>query len=197
MGRKLFAAVIVVLVLGAGAAVAAVKLGASSVTTVCVNDTNGLMRAASTCREGEHAATVGGGSSVQVTQNGTFTVAEGETGAGKALPLTGVTVSGRCQATPSPFPGLPDGIVAQADIQAASGTTMDVFPTGSIGSPVGRSSATIGGFGAPPGISTGFAGTATAVLTSNGATATIIVGEYGDPASKTCTFLWQAVENPN
>jgi len=78
MGRKLSAAVIVVLVLGAGAAFAATKLQSSSVTSVCVNDTNGLMRASSTCREGEHAATVGGGSSgVQVTQNGTFTVAKG------------------------------------------------------------------------------------------------------------------------
>ena len=198
MGRKLSAAVIVVLVLGAGAAFAATKLRSSSVTSVCVNDTNGLMRASSTCREGEHAATVGGGSSgVQVTQNGTFTVAEGDTGAGKALPLTGVTVSGRCEASPSPFPGVPDGIVAVAVIQAASGTTMDVFPTGSTGSPVGRSSATIGGFGAPPGISTGFAGTATGILTSNGATAAITVGEYGDPASRACTFLWQAVEIPN
>ena len=63
MGRKLFAAVIVVLVLGAGAAFAAAKLDSSSVTSVCVNDTNGLLRAASTCREGEHAATVGGGGS--------------------------------------------------------------------------------------------------------------------------------------
>ena len=77
MGRKLSAAVIVVLVLGAGAAFAATKLQSSSVTSVCVNDTNGLMRASSTCREGEHAATVGGGGNVQVTQNGTFTVAKG------------------------------------------------------------------------------------------------------------------------
>ena len=124
-------------------------------------------------------------------------MALGETGAAKALPLTGATVLGRCEAVPSPFPGLPDGIVGLAVVQAASGTTMDIFGAGGGGSPVGRSSATIGGFGAGPGMPTGSSGTANAILTSNGATATVTVGGYGDPASKTCTFLWEAVETPN
>jgi hypothetical protein len=72
---------------------------------------------------------------------------------------------------------------------------MDIFSRG--GNPLGRSSAEFGGFGAPPGSATGTNGTATAVVSSKGATATITVGAYGDPSSKTCTFLWQAVEAPN
>ena len=52
--------------------------------------------------------TIGGGSNVVVTQNGTFTVAVGETGAAKTLPLTGVTVAGKCElvtAPPAPSEG--------------------------------------------------------------------------------------------
>src|SRR5919204_6945211 len=127
-------------------------------------------------------------------QNGTFTVVEGATDSGKALPLTGVTVSGRCDTVPSPFGGVPDGIVAVAVVRAASGTTMDVFKNGN---PVGQTSAVVGGFGAPPGMTTGGAGTADTILTSNGATATITVGGYGDPTSRTCKFLWQGVEAAN
>jgi hypothetical protein len=52
---------------------------------------------------------------------------------------------GTLQAVSAPFPGVPDGIVGQILVQAASGTTMDI----------------------------------------------------PDPASKTRTFLWQAVESPN
>jgi hypothetical protein len=44
---------------------------------------------------------------------------------------------------------------------------------------------------------TGGGGTSTLILTSNGATATITVGGFGDPASKACTFVWQVVESPN
>jgi hypothetical protein len=195
MSKKLILAVAaVVLSLGAGVAYAATQATAAGGTNVCVNNTNGLMRVGETCRDGEHPLTIGGGgsSNAQVTQNGTFTVAVGETSVGKALPLTGVSVSGRCNAVPSPFPDMSDGIVALAEVDAASGTTMDVFSRG--GNPLGRSSAEFGGFGAPPGITTGGSGTASAIVRSNGATATITVGGYGDPSSKTCTFLWQAVE---
>jgi hypothetical protein len=41
------------------------------------------------------------------------------------------------------------------------------------------------------------AGTQYAVLTANAATATMTFGGYVDPDSKTCSFLWQAVEAPN
>ena len=193
-------AIIIVLGLGTGGAFAASHLAASGGTAVCVNDTNGLMRASATCREGEHALSIGGGGgNVQATQSGKFTVAEGETSAGKALPLSGVSVSARCDAVPGPPPaplgppGLPDGIVGLVVVQAASGMTMDIPAQGA----AARSSATFGGFGAPPGIPTGGGSTATMILTSNGATATITAGGFGDPASKTCTFLWQAVESPN
>ena len=188
-------AVVVVLALGTGGAFAARQLASSGGIAVCVNDTNGLMRAASTCHDGEHALTIGsGGGNAQVTQNGTFTVALGGTSAGKTLPLTGAIVSGRCDAVPAPFPGVPDGIVGLVVVQAASGTTMEI-PSQSGGNP--QSSATFGGFGAGPGMPTGGGGTATMIFTSNGATATITVGGFGDPASKTCTFLWQVVEAPN
>jgi hypothetical protein len=74
---------------------------------------------------------------------------------------------------------------------------MDIFKTPGAGNPLGQWSVVIGGFGAQPGSTSGGSGTANAVLTSNGATATITFGGYGDPVSKTCTFLWQAVEARN
>ena len=187
-------AIIIVLGLGTGGAFAASHLAASGGTAVCVNDTNGLMRASATCRDGEHALTIGGGGNVQATQKGTFTVAEGETSAGKVLPLTGASVSARCDAVPAPFPGVPDGIVGRLVVQAASGTTMDI-PAQYGGN--AQSSTMFGGFGVPGGMPSGGGGTATMILTSNGATATITVGGFGDPASKTCTIHWQAVESTN
>jgi hypothetical protein len=181
----------------AGVAVAATQKVSSGGTSLCVNDTNGLVRVDTTCRDGEHRVTIGGGGNAQVTQSGTFTVAAGSTGSGKALPLTGATVAGRCDSIPSGSAGVSDGIVALAVVQAAGGTTMDVFrPNG--GNPIGQtSSGPFGGFGVPPGSASGSSGTAQAILTSNGATATISVGGYGDPTSHTCSFLWQAVEAPN
>jgi hypothetical protein len=195
----ILAVVAVALAFGASVAFAATQTTASAGTNVCVNDTNGLLRVADTCRAGEHPLTIGGGGggNAQVTQNGTFTLAGGETSVAKALPLTGVSVSGRCIVAPSPFPGLSDGIAALAVAEAASGATMDIFRPGGGGNPVGQSSTILGGFGAPPGTTIAGSGALTAIVSSNGATATIIVGAYGDPNSKTCTFLWQAVEAPN
>src|SRR5437867_12711038 len=97
---RITVAVITALALGAGVAVAASQLASSAGTAVCVNDTNGLMRASSACREGEHALTIGGGGNVAATQHGTFAVPWGQNGTGKSLPLTGVTVSGHCEAPP-------------------------------------------------------------------------------------------------
>jgi hypothetical protein len=193
MSRRFIASVVAAtLVLGAGVAYAATQTAASSVTDVCVNDTNGLMRASATCRDGEHPATVGGGGSVQVTQNGTLSVASGETGGAKILPLTGVTVSGKCDTFSTPFGG--DATTARPLVEAAAGTTMDFFPT--FGSPKVSSVLLPPVASFLPGMGS-HAGTQYAVLTANGATATITFGGYVDPDSKACSFLWQAVEAPN
>jgi hypothetical protein len=198
---KVTAAVIVVLTLGAGVAFAATQMTSSGGTNVCVNDTNGLMRVGSTCREGEHALTIGGGSDVRATQQGTFTVSWGETSAAKVLPLTGVSISGRCQLS-SPDIGL-----ARVLIEAASGQTMDVFANGP-DNPVSQTSVLTaplssgGTLPVPPGFPPnppipGRPGTATAIVTSGGATATLTLGGHVDVTARTCTYLWQAVETPN
>jgi hypothetical protein len=198
MVARISFAVIAALALGAGVAVAATQLASSSETAVCVNDTNGLMRAASECREGEHALTIGGGGNVTATQHGTFTVPWGQTGTGKALPLTGVTVSGRCE-TPAELENV---ALAQVLIEAATGTTMDVFtePAGDQ-NPVGRTAVLTrpisSGGTAPFGELVARNGTLNAIVTSNGATATMTLGGYVDTNSRTCIYLWQAVEVPN
>jgi hypothetical protein len=193
MNRAAFVAVgVAVLALGAGVAFAATQATASGGTNVCVNNTNGVVRVADVCRDGEHALTIGGGSATQVTQNGTFSVPWGQTGSGKVLPLTGVTISGRCDTIPPEFG---EGGLPRLLIEAASGKTMDVFADiGTAGT--GKTSVLLAPAGGsnPGGV---FVGTQTAILTSNGATATITVGGTADVAAKTCIFLWQAVEAPN
>jgi hypothetical protein len=104
VSRRVIAGVVVtMLALGAGAGYAATQSTASGPTNVCVNDTNGLMRVATTCHDAEHPLTIDGGGSSQVTQGGTFSVPWGETAGGKVLPLTGVTLSGRCEVFSAPF----------------------------------------------------------------------------------------------
>jgi hypothetical protein len=191
MNRAVIVAVAVAaLAVGAGVAFAATQ--SSGGTDVCVNNTNGVVRVANPCRDGEHPLTIGGGGATQVTQNGTFSVPWGETGGRKVLPLTGVSISGRCDTIPPEFGG---GALPRLLVEAASGTTMDVFAdvaasgtgkTSVLLPPVGGSS--------PSGVS---AGTRYAILTSNGATATITVGGTADVDARTCVFLWQAVEAPN
>lgn len=197
MSRRVIAAVIVVaLALGAGVAVAATQRTASSGTNVCVNNTNGLMRVAETCRDGEHPLTIGaGGGNGQVTQNGTLTVPWGETGAGKVLPLTGVTVSGQCDVFPGPFGG--EGANARVLVEAPTGQTMDAFPGQFNASPKGVSSMLLPPAASFfPGMGTS-SGTQYAILTANAATATITIGGSIDPDSRTCSYLWQAGEAPN
>ena len=198
MSRNIiFAVVAVVLALSAGVAYAATQTTASGGTKVCVNDTNGLMRATETCRDGEHPLTIGGGGTAQVTQNGTFNVAWGETGGGKVLPLTGVTVSGRCEVFTLPF-GTGEGANARALVEAASGTTMDFFPGDFNASPKGVTSRLLNPAASFwPGMGVGYQLTPPVILTANGATATLTIGGYADGDSRTCTFLWQAVEAPN
>ena len=193
MSRRLIAVIAAVLVVGVGGAVAATRTASSGGTNVCVNDTNGLVRVAETCREGEHPLTIGGGGATQATQNGTFSVPWGQTGTGKVLPLTGVTISGRCDTIPPEFGG---GGLPRLLIEAASGKTMDVFAGSTPGAGTGKTSVLLppAGGSNPGGTSVG---TQSAILTSNGATATITVGGTADADAQTCTFLWQAVEAPN
>jgi len=193
MNRAAIVAVAVtVLALGAGVAFAATQATASGGTNVCVNNTNGVVRVADVCRDGEHALTIGGGGATQVTQNGTFSLPWGQTGGGKLLPLTGVTILGRCDTIPPEFG---EGGLPRLLIEAANGTTMDVFADfGNAGT--GKTSVLLppAGGSNPGGVSVG---TRTAILTSNGATATITVGGTADVNARTCIFLWQAVEAPN
>jgi hypothetical protein len=197
MIKKIIASVVVVLALGAGVAYAATQFAASNGTEVCVNNTNGLVRVSSSCRDGEHAMTIGGGSNAVVTSSGTFTVTAGGASTPKTLPLTGVTISGSCGLLPASPPNQPVDVVQARLILAASIGTMDAFVMG------GNTLATMGGTslttsGPSAGLGVGFGG-GSAVVTANAATATLVFGEQANPTTtpKTCVFLWQATEAPN
>jgi hypothetical protein len=198
MNRKLFAAVAAgLLALGAGVALAATQT--SAVTSACVNDTNGLMRAADACRDGEHRVPIGGGGAggTAVTENGSFTVPAGSTGGGKTLPLTGVTVSGRCETFASPF-GSAEGFNARVLVEAPAGKTMDFYPADFNASPTGVTSRLLPPVASLiPGMGTSSLTSVGGILTVNGATATLTTGGSVDADARTCTFLWQAVESPN
>jgi hypothetical protein len=73
---------------------------------------------------------------------------------------------------------------------------MDVFSLTGTGSVVDGHSALLVpvGFESPFGTKQS---SETAVVTSNGSTATITFGGYVDHAAGDCKFLWQAVETPN
>jgi hypothetical protein len=195
MIKWIIASVVAVLALGAGVAYAATQLASETVTQVCVNDVNGMMRAASVCRDGEHAATIGGGGTVQATQEGAVTVGWGVTTAGKTLPLTGVHVAGKCELVTSPPapPGTPDTGLGRLLVTTTGSMTAISAPSGIIGgtSLTTYPATTASGTGVNYSI-----GPAT-VVTSNGATATITFGAKVDAVERTCTYLWQAVEAPN
>ena len=194
MIRRIIASTVVVLALSAGVAYAATQLAASDPTQVCVNDANGLMRVAAVCREGEHAMTIGGEGDVRVTQEGTFTVGWGTTGLGVTLPLTGVTVAGKCELVTSPPapPGTPD--IGLARVLLATTGNMTAF-SGNVGTVAGQSLLTIP---ATTASSSGINhGSGSAIVVSNGATATLTFGAQANGPDRTCTYLWQAVEAPN
>jgi hypothetical protein len=197
---RITTSVVVVLALSAGVAFAASQMAsAGGGTDVCVNSTNGLMRASSSCRDGEYPLTIGGGTGAQATQNGTFTVPWGETGGGKALPQTGVTLSGRCETLP---PEVGEIALARVLIQAPSGSTMDAFIEGLAfvegGNPIGQSSVLTRPLSFHnPAAGPDQSGTQVAIVKANGATAAITLGGYVDGGSRTCTYLWEAVETPN
>ena len=197
MVKTIIASVVVVLSLGAGVAYAATQMTSSEETQVCVNQTNGLMRASTACRDGEYAMTIGGGSELRVTQRGSFTVTGDATSTPVTLPLTGVQVSGKfeVQTLPSPYPvaGL-----ARIVLSAPSAGTMDAFTTpGNVGT-IGGTSLTTYPFVAYSGSGT-YYGAGSAVVTANGATATITYGAQVNMTTtpQTGTFLWQATEAPN
>ena len=143
--------------------------------------------------------TIGGGSNVVVTQNGTFTVAVGETGAAKTLPLTGVTVAGKCELVTAP-PAPSEGGLAR--ILSASSGTMDAIASSGTGGQVGTFGGTtlttgpaaVAGSGASSAIANGVG---SAIVTANGLTATITFGTHVDTTTKSCAYLWQATEAPN
>lgn len=201
MIKKIMASVVVVLALGAGAAYAATQLATTDGTQVCVNDTNGLMRVDSTCREGEHMLTIGGGGDIQVTQQGPLTVGWGSMGTGKTLPLTGVTVAGKCDLVTSPPapPGTPEiglGRLLITSNGMTGFTSGDLYTPGSGGTIGGQSLLTIPATTANgTGVNNNI-GPAT-IVTANGATATITFGVQVDAVNRTCTYLWQATEAPN
>lgn len=197
MIKWVIASVVAVLALGAGAAYAAAQLASETVTQVCVNDVNGMMRAASVCRDGEHAATIGGGGgTVQATQEGAVTVAFNATSAGKTLPLTGVKVVGMCELQTPPPPNPPEITLGRLLVTTTGSMTAFTqnFPVA--GTIAGKSlltapATTTSGTGINYGIGP------TTIVTSNGATATIMFGAQVNAVDRTCTFLWQAVETPN
>ena len=189
MIRRIVISVVALLALGAGVAYAATQLAYSDGTQVCVNQTNGLMRASSTCRDGEYAMTIGGGGNVVVTQNGTFEVAPGQS-VSKTLPLTGITVTGFCTFDPA-HEIFADMVTARARLDAASGATMDIPSAKVIG---GQSWVQGLTFAAATGA---YANHTTWVATSRGATATIALGSTAMFSPQKCIFLWQATEAPN
>jgi hypothetical protein len=197
MIRKIIASVVVVLSLGVGVAYAATELTAADDTQVCVNEGSGLMRVASTCRTGEYALTIGGASDVVVTQNGTVTVDVGEN-AGKTLPLTGITITGRCEFLPAAPPYLYDQVIAHIRLDAASGETMDILPAKVIGGSSWEDGQVLAAAGVTPGYGEWSGGNfRTYVVSSRGATATITVSAIASWTPQTCSFLWQATEAPN
>jgi hypothetical protein len=119
-------------------------------------------------------------------------VALGTTGAGHLLPLTGVTVAGRCRSTMPP-PGFPSEELAQAVVEAGSGSTMEA---------VSMFAGTSGGQSlvtqpfADTNIDQRRFGTTEVIVSSRGATATITIGASIDLDTGACTFLGQAVEAP-
>jgi hypothetical protein len=141
--------------------------------------------------------TIGGGSDLRVTQEGSFTVSGSATSTPVTLPLTGVQVSGKFEVQ-TPPPPYPEAGLARIVLLAPSGGTMDAFTTpGGVGT-IGGTSLTTYPFVAYGG-SDSLYGAGSAVVTANGATATITYGAQVNMATtpRTCTFLWQATEAPN
>jgi hypothetical protein len=95
----------------------------------------------------------------------------------------------------APFGG--EGANARVLVEAPSAKTMDFFPGEFNASPTAVTSRLLPPTSSfVPGMGKN-ASTVYAILTANAATATLTIGGYVDPDSRTCMFLWQAVEAPN
>lgn len=193
MISKIVAPGVVVLAVGTGVAYAATQLASTDDTQVCVNQTNGLMRASSSCRDGEYAMTIGGGSNVVVTQNGTSILGPGQRVA-KTLPSTGIGVTVSCELRPATPPFSFAAVLAQVRLDAATGQTMDIPIRGVYG---GTSLTLTQATGNEPDPTTVNGNHNTLLMTSNGATATFGVDAEASWTPQRCTFLWQATEAPN
>ena len=198
MTRRIAAFAVVALALGSGVAYAATQLSSSDGTKVCVNNTNGLVRVASSCRDAEYALMIGGGGSPVEVRNGTFaSVPWGTTSEGVELPLTGVTLAGKCDSYGPIPPDIPNEI-GLGRLLITSDTTMVALSDSSFsgGTIAGTSlltdpSATASGAGVNSRLG------ANTLVVANGATATITFGAQVNAPARTCTYFWQAIEAPN
>ena len=200
MRRRIAAFAVVALTLGSGVAYAATQLSSSDGTEVCVNNTNGLVRVASSCRDGEYSLTIGGGGSSVEVRNGTFAnVPWGTTSNGVKLPLTGVTLAGKCE-NYGPVPPTFPYEVGLARLLITTDTSMAVFSAS--GTATGGGSLESASLLTDPATTANGAGVSTrlgpnTLVVSNGATATIMFGAQVNAPARTCTYFWQAVEAPN
>jgi hypothetical protein len=196
MIAKIISSAVVVLALGAGVAYAATQLASSNGTDVCVNQTNGLMRVTSTCRDGEYPMTIGGGSGAQVTSSGTVTVGVGSASAPKTLPLTSIAVTAVCDRANAPVPPYsPDAAVARMAFAAPGGMNAVSAPGSNVGT-IGGTSLTHSFQGVLSVGQVGF-GNGSTIASANGATATITYGVRLSEPDKACKFFWQATESPD
>ena len=170
MARRIIAAAVVLLTVSGGIAYAAAQATAAKPNT---------------------------GTTPKATQNGTFTVPREQT-VGKSLPLSGISVTGRCEYSSG---GGYEYLVARVQLQAASGKKLDAFGSSPTGEVIQGDSILVGPVGAvssTPGPPYEHAsGWTTIIATSDGVTVTITVGGAADWSDQACTFLWQAVEAPN
>ena len=206
MIRRIVISVVSLLALGTGVAYAATQFASSDGTQVCVNQTNGLMRASETCREGEYAMTIGGGSNVAVTSSGTLTVGLGSTSTPVTLPLTGLTITAACARfnPPPPVPPYsPNAGMTRIVIAAPNGTMNAVASQTAPGNPGPGNVATFGGTSLDVMVTVVLNvgdvryGTGSTIATANGATATITYGAQISEPATTCKIFWQSTEAPN
>jgi hypothetical protein len=197
MFTKFLASGVALLALSAGVAYAATQLASSDGTEVCVNEVNGLMRVASTCRESEYPLTIGGGGNVEA-HSGTFAdVAWGATSTGVTLPLTGVTLAGKCEAQGPVPPYLPYEVGLARLLITRDGGMAAFMDSSFAGGTIGGTSVLT-----DPATTAHDAGVAnhlgTGVLVrANGATATIAFGAQVNAPARTCTYFWHAIESPD
>jgi hypothetical protein len=121
-----------------------------------------------------------------------LTVPAGTTGAAKTLPLTEVTVAGKCEFVTAPPAPSEEGL-ARIELSVSSGT-MDAIASSGTGGHVATFGGTtlttgpaaVAGGGASSAIANGVG---SAIVTANDATATITFGAHVDATTKSCTYV--------